>query len=79
MNLPWGHVSCHKKFDPVGAAVLTVIGSKQTDKRAIIIYIMLRENDTTSFKGLNNICFLYIPVISIQGNPKNRKDAKISI
>ena len=44
MNLPWGHVRSPKKFWPIGSAVLTFIGHKQTgkhpDKKAKFIYFI---------------------------------------
>jgi len=33
INLPCGHVMSHKKFGPIGSAVLMFIGYKQIDKQ----------------------------------------------
>ena len=34
VNLPCGHVMSYKKFGPIGSAVLTFIGYKQTNRQA---------------------------------------------
>ena len=38
INLPWGHWGPIQIFSPIGSAVLTFIGYKQTDKQSIYIY-----------------------------------------
>ena len=33
LNLPFGHVMCHKNLGPIGSAILTFIEYKQTNKQ----------------------------------------------
>ena len=39
INLPWGPARSHKKVGPIGSAVLTFIGHKQTNKHPSEVYI----------------------------------------
>ena len=32
INVPWDHLKSHKNFGPIGSAVFTFIGQKQTNK-----------------------------------------------
>ena len=42
INLHWDHVSSHKNLGPIGSAVLTLIGYKQTSKQTdkqVCVYV----------------------------------------
>ena len=41
INLSWGHTRSHKKFGPIGSAVLACIGYKQTDRQAKYIEVCM--------------------------------------
>ena len=54
INLPWGHVRSTTNLGPIGLAVLTFIGYKQTNKQSIIDIL---KNDLQDF---NVVKYLYL-------------------
>ena len=43
INHPWCHVRSHKKLGPIGLAVLTFIGFKQTNTQTNKVYIDIEQ------------------------------------
>ena len=48
----WSRDVPQKIWDPIGSAVLTLIGYKQTDRQAKLIYLLSLSITTKVFKGL---------------------------
>ena len=62
INFPWGHVRSHKNSGPIGSAVFTFIGYKQTDSQVLIYFnaliVRIRNLHLQLFNFFSNFLFL---------------------